>query len=161
MDCKESYASKRERQWEDLFQRLQTFHHKFGHCRVPRQYEEYPQLGTWLNTQRMLFNKGKLRQDRKERLESMGMEWGLPNHIVWDNTFNQLLEYHAEYGNCLVPGGFPKNPKLASWVHDQRSAFKNGSLGEVRKSKLECLNFEWAPGSKTITANAKAQWETK
>ena len=160
MKGKESYASKLERQWDDLFQRLQNFHQKFGHCHVPRQYEEDPQLGAWLNTQRKFFRKGRLRQDRKERLESIGMEWGLPKHVVWDNMFNQLLEYRAEYDNCLVPRGYQQNPKLANWVQNQRRAFKNGTLGKVRRSKLKCLGFEWAPGSKPITANAKAQWET-
>ena len=59
-----------------------------------------------------------------------------------------------------MPKNYPPNPKLGNWVQSQRKALKNGTLSEVRKSKLECLGFEWAPGSQTKLVNARTQWET-
>jgi len=38
----------------------------------------------------------------------------------WLATFNVLKKYKEENGDCIVPRGYSLNPKLASWVAEQR-----------------------------------------
>ena len=92
--------------WDELFRRLQAYKKKNGDCQVPGRYNKDPQLGRWVLWQRQLFKKGKLRTDRKKRLESLGMTWVvLKDH--WQAMFQKLQDYHQENGNCLVPHLYP------------------------------------------------------
>lgn len=38
----------------------------------------------------------------------------------WLNMLEELKTYKAKYGNCIVPRGYSPNPRLASWVAEQR-----------------------------------------
>jgi hypothetical protein len=38
----------------------------------------------------------------------------------WLETLEQLKRYKAEHGDCIVPRGYSSNPRLASWVAEQR-----------------------------------------
>ena len=38
----------------------------------------------------------------------------------WLLMLEELKEYKAVHGNCIVPRGFSPNPRLASWVAEQR-----------------------------------------
>ena len=46
-----------EAQWEDMYQRLVQFQHQHGHTLVPRKFEADPKLATWVETQRVLWNR--------------------------------------------------------------------------------------------------------
>ncbi len=61
--------------WEALFQALVAFKENQGHCGVPDEWSENPQLGTWVSNQRRAFRKGKLSEERVARLEALGFEW--------------------------------------------------------------------------------------
>jgi hypothetical protein len=51
-------------------------------------------LGTWLTTQRVDFEKGKLGQVRQERLELLGVLWD-PLEAQWVHNFGLLSAYRA------------------------------------------------------------------
>lgn len=38
----------------------------------------------------------------------------------WLAALEELKEYKNAYGNCVVPRGYAQNPRLASWVAEQR-----------------------------------------
>jgi hypothetical protein len=38
----------------------------------------------------------------------------------WLGMLQELKEYKATHGNCIVPRGYSPNPRLASWVAEQR-----------------------------------------
>lgn len=38
----------------------------------------------------------------------------------WLQMLEELKEYKAKHGNCIVPRGYAPNPRLASWVAEQR-----------------------------------------
>ncbi|KAL7528233.1 hypothetical protein ACHAXR_004159 [Thalassiosira sp. AJA248-18] len=61
--------------WEEQFAALVRYKQKHGDCMVPRVYSEDPQLGTWVNNQRV--RAGKLSDERRERLESIGFSLGM------------------------------------------------------------------------------------
>ena len=114
-----------KRRWDDLFRRLQVYKRQHGDCTVRREYEEDPQLGDWVNNQRHLFRTGKLRPDRKGRLDSLGMDWyphrrGAFNEARWDTMFRKLQKYNGKHGNCHVPRRYKLDPQLGMWVNVQR-----------------------------------------
>jgi len=67
----------------------------------------------------------------------------------WALSLEELKRYKAQYGDCIVPRGFAENPKLASWVAEQRKQYKlyqtkrPSSITEQRIKLLGELGFAW------------------
>ena len=61
--------------WETRFEELVQYKAKHGHCNVPRSQG---QLGNWANNQRAMYKKGKLSQDRINRLNGIDFDWTPP-----------------------------------------------------------------------------------
>jgi hypothetical protein len=65
------HTEKLDQQWQDMYQKLLEHKETKGHC------FDLPQtlpLGRWLNYQRWLYRNGKLREDRVEKLLSVGFD---------------------------------------------------------------------------------------
>lgn len=128
--------------WEEMYQRLMHYKEQFGDCLVPRKFEGDPKLATWVETQRVLWNKEvkqsttsntapipqlgavemlddakskRLTRERKQKLDALGFVWSLRSKRIedhWDEMFRQLLDYKKVHGDCLVPSRFESNLKL-------------------------------------------------
>lgn len=62
--------------WEETFERLVAFRDKHGHCNVPQRWDEDKELGRWVNTQRIHYRRGDIKDaDRIRRLEEIGFVW--------------------------------------------------------------------------------------
>jgi len=61
--------------WEQQLELLAAFQKIHRHCRVPQRYPDNPQLGKWVNTQRLQYRNGKLSKERIACLEDLGFEW--------------------------------------------------------------------------------------
>jgi hypothetical protein len=67
----------------------------------------------------------------------------------WLVSYDEILQYKNEYGDCVVPRGFPLNPRLASWVAEQRKQYKlrqdgkNSSITPRRIELLGKIGFAW------------------
>lgn len=69
----------------------------------------------------------------------------------WDGRLEELKEYHARHGDCLVPHNYESNIPLALWVKRQRYQFrikydgrgKKSALTQVREEALNELGFVW------------------
>ena len=93
--------------WDTKFNELVAYKDAHGgSCNVPtRGYAENPQLGTWVSNQRTQYKKfqqdpstSHMTQERIERLESIGFEWGVPVSAEWGTKFNELVAYK----DCLL-----------------------------------------------------------
>lgn len=128
-----------EAQWEEMYQRLVQYKQQYGDCLVPRKFEGDPKLATWVETQRVLWNKEvktavadaeaedaqlkRLTPSRKERLDALGFVWSLRNKRIedhWDEMFRQLLDYKKVHGDCLVPSRFESNLRLGKVRRQQK-----------------------------------------
>eukprot|EP00593_Proboscia_inermis_P012965 CAMPEP_0171303802 /NCGR_PEP_ID=MMETSP0816-20121228/13402_1 /TAXON_ID=420281 /ORGANISM="Proboscia inermis, Strain CCAP1064/1" /LENGTH=221 /DNA_ID=CAMNT_0011783357 /DNA_START=141 /DNA_END=806 /DNA_ORIENTATION=+ len=64
--------------------------------------------------------------------------------------FQQLKNFHAKTGHCLVPQNYSENPKLGRWVDTQRQHCKRCSEGKTSSMStkhiiaLESLGFTWS-----------------
>ena len=84
-------------------------------------------------------------------LNSIGFHLGKTEHAasIWNERLEQLTEYKAEFGHCLVPQQYAVNPKLGGWVSTQRHNYKlqkdgkPSSMTEERIRKLNGVSFDW------------------
>lgn len=70
--------------WYENYQQLAEFKRLYGHCRVPRKYDENPKLGSWVQTQRTemkYLKEGKrtshITEDRIKLLNDLRFEWNV------------------------------------------------------------------------------------
>ncbi len=122
--------------WEARVQEAVMWRKLHGNCQPPF---ESP-LGRWLAKRRAAFAAGKLSQQRKRRLEKLGVELR-PFQSRWERRFTELKAYRARHGHCNVPRSCPKNPALGFWVSKQRY-FKD-RLTRKQIVRLNQLGFRW------------------
>ena len=121
--------------WYSRLQELIKYKIQHGDCNVPQKYPPNPQLGVWVNKQRM--EKKFLDENQKssitpyklQALEQIGFVWakrkGQPS---WDARFAELKAYLEKHGDCNVPTKYNANPALGRWVSTQRSQYKQFQL---------------------------------
>jgi len=125
------FKEKLDQQWQEMYQKLLKNKEMKGHCfNVPRTLP----LGRWLSWQRRLYRNGKLREDRAEKLLSVGFE-------RWNTRFMELVEYKKKNGHCNIP--IKKNGSLGIWISDQRKLFNSKKLKADRYEKLVWIGFEF------------------
>jgi hypothetical protein len=141
--------------WKEQFQQLCEFKAQFGHYLVPIRYSTNPKLGKWVKTQRhdyKLHQEGKtssLTEERIRALEGVGFEWETSSAAIWNERFEQLREFRAQFGHCLVPQKYSGNLKLGVCVRYQRIRYrlyredKATSMTAEHIRKLNGVGFEW------------------
>lgn len=141
--------------WDERFGELQAFKTQFGHCEVPVNWIENPNLGDWAQKQRVAKNRGTLKEDRVRRLVEIGFVWN-PKEEDWEEMFKALQEFKQTHGNCDVPKRYKDNPKLGNWVIYQRAHKRQGNYSEERFRRLNDIGFEWQiRKSPTVVARNK------
>jgi len=135
-----------ESSWEDGLQRLEQYTKEHGDSLVPYSYEEKDgvKLGIWVDTQRTIYRKGSMSEERHRRLNELGFAWYLHGYS-WEHKFQRLEQYIEENGDCLVPEYFKTKDgvKLGVWVKRQRQAHRKGSISEEQSGRLNELGFRW------------------
>ena len=148
------YRQYQAENWSERYEALIEFRKNHGHCLVPNSYPEDVALAQWVKRQRYQYKlkqEGKrstLSDERVEALENIGFVWD-SHRAVWDERFNELIDYKRANGNCNVPSRYTENRQLAVWVKRQRRQYKfyrtnkPSSMTEERITRLESLSFEW------------------
>ena len=141
--------------WSEKFEDLCEYRKCYGNCHVPHNYTKNAALAQWVKRQRyqyMLKTSGKrstLSDDRVRLLNKIGFIWN-SHDAVWEERWNELLQFKRVHGHCNVPSKYEENPSLAIWVKRQRRHFKfycekkGGTLiTPERIAKLQKLGFSW------------------
>ena len=123
-------------EWDTSFAEYKAYPKRFGRCDTPAEYKENPDLGRWVQRQRMAYKDGKLALDRIQRLDEIGFKW-VAFDAVWDANF-------AEY---------KENPVHGQWVSTQRKLYKSGKLLKERIQRLNEIGLEWDPINAKWDAN--------
>jgi len=141
--------------WEQKLQQIRVLQQKYGLdlTNIPST-EETKQLRIWICNQRAqykLYQQGKksnLTPERIKALNEINFDWG-DRITPWSTRFEELCQYKAKHGDCLVPQHYNQNPQLGSWVKAQRrhgKLFQSGEGGSMtleRYRKLEGMGFVW------------------
>eukprot|EP00978_Attheya_sp_CCMP212_P020853 scaffold60253_cov29-Attheya_sp.AAC.1 len=134
--CKPAYSH-----WDQRFQELVDFKKINGHTNVPRSCRP---LGTWVNIQRSQYHLRKEGNERREKLESIGVVFKI--HSPWDQRFQELVDFKKVNGHTNVPQSFKP---LGPWVNTQRKQYrllkkgKHSLLISERQEKLESIGFSF------------------
>lgn len=115
--------------WETRFMELIEYKAKYGSINVC--FDSPTGLGQWISNQKMFCKTGKMPEDRKLRLESIGVS--LSSEIVkksWDDKLQQLINYKSEYGNVDVPQNH--HTGLGKWISKQIVSHNAGQLSSER-----------------------------
>jgi hypothetical protein len=132
--------------WRQRFQELVEYKQTHGHCSVPQQYGDNPQLGVWVTVQRWKKRTGALVVERQAQLDSIGFEWGKEEQetpqAIWRQRFQKLVEYKQTHGDCKVPQQYSSNPQLGRWVSKLRWMKGKGALVVERQAQLDSIGFE-------------------
>jgi len=119
------------------------------------EIDEDKNLGRWINRQRSLFQSGKLKKERREELERIGLKWAVLSTSSWLAMYDSLCLYVEAQKKLSKDGTWDGNvpanqetnddpPKrLGRWVNRQRSAHANKKLKKEFADKLERLGLKW------------------
>jgi hypothetical protein len=95
---KKGTNSNAERKWEQMFGKLKEYKAKHGDCRVPYNFVQDTSLAMWVSTQRREYSQKswygenrQIREDRKERLDSIDFSWENKVEKVVDKAAKSLL----------------------------------------------------------------------
>jgi len=142
--------------WEEMYQRLVVFKKEHKHTQVPQKYKEIPQLGRWVNTQRVAYRDKNMTEERKHLLDSIGFVWELSrtNKAQWEEMYQRLVVFKKEHKHTQVPTKYKEDPQLGEWVSTQRAVHRNKKMTEERRHLLDSVGFVWELSKKN-----KAPWE--
>ena len=137
-----------DERWQIRFNELKEYKEKYGDTLVPNRYDVNPQLGRWVDNQRVKYKRNQLSDERIHRLNELGFVWDA-NEAFWEEMFAELKEYKAKYGDTLVPTIYEDNPKLGRWVSNHRKHYKYKQSGkdswltDERIARLNRVGFVW------------------
>jgi hypothetical protein len=77
---------------------------------VPQSYSLDPQLGLWVAQQHVVFKKGRMDFERKDKLDVIGFEFSVKNKADEEKRtlqFKKLQDYYGKQGDCDFCVGLP------------------------------------------------------
>lgn len=130
-----------ERQWDERYALAVQYYNKYGDLRP--NHEKYPKLANWLVKQRRKQRDGLLEDDHFEMLSALGMIWDFEDE--WEQKFELARTYFEEHGNLDIPATYKTKDGvcLGAWYRGIRNQFKDGTLTEERRRKLESIGIQW------------------
>lgn len=130
----------REAAWERGFRQLEEFRRRHGHCDVRLENAGDPRFLDWISLQRLSLRQGRLKEERRRRLERVGFVWSA-DEADWDRRVAELLAIRKKFGSFQIPVGLPKYDALRQWTYKQRSRLRGGTLAPKLKAKLDAIGF--------------------
>jgi hypothetical protein len=160
--------------FDERFKDLTAFKAEFGHCNVPQKRSRnnmHLSLGQWCNNVRQAYKAikegrspgRKLSKANMKRLENAGFAWGFRGKTyTFDERFEDLTAFKAEYGHCNVPQTRSRNNKhlsLGLWCKNMRQSYKaikegrnpTRKISKIDIRRLENAGFEWGFRGKKYT----------
>lgn len=142
--------------WNKMYHCSKKYFAIYGNIHVPQgyNYEELP-LGNWIHDQTQLYTKGKLSQDRIDKLNKLGIRWK-PQQDKWITYYKYAKQYFKEIGNLDVPYDFEIDGiSLGRWIGVQRQAYRGRQdtcLTKEQIKKLDAIGMLWESNSSTQTS---------
>lgn len=143
--------------WDVMYKQLLEFKEENGHTNVSRLHEGMKQLGNWVLEQRRQYHNGKLKPEKRKKLEAIGFDWKGENRRelkdfddIWWESYMKLVAYYKQHGHTNIPARYSKDKALGTWVVAQRAKRKKNELSQDRIDLLEDIEFNWNPKVKVF-----------
>jgi len=152
-------ADTSEEMWEESYNELVEYKKRFGHCRVPKKWEENPQLGSWVSHLRERKKAGKLDEEQVAELDRLNFTWNFQTQweMTWEERFEQLKNFKEIHGSCAVSKNDPAHKTLYQWIHDVRGNRRRGRLAGDRIKRLNEIGFIWNPANNPGSSLAQSR----
>jgi hypothetical protein len=106
-----------------------------------------PAVQSWHQYSHVELDKGPLMDKAKAPKEKQHSK--PKRDTKWRASYEKILQFKDKYGDCIVPRCFPLDPRLASWVAEQRKQCKllhdgkHSSITPRRIELLDMIGFTW------------------
>ncbi|MDA3885909.1 MAG: Helicase associated domain protein [Candidatus Delongbacteria bacterium] len=106
-----------------------------------------PKLKSWIRSQRFLYQKNRLSNDRIVKLKDIGIQLTGKDNLehnkqVWNTRYNELFKFYQKNTHTIYKKKY-ENKTLYNWILTQRSYRKKGLLTEDRIKLLDNIKFNW------------------
>ena len=150
--------------WEKWYNLAKKYYEHYGSLDISDSFkttngidydENGVKLGVWLRSQKSFYRKGKIREDRRLKLEEIGFIEIVDtnrNDTKWESMYELAKKYYEHYGNLEIPDRFStingyeyqdNGIKLGIWLRKQRQKYKSGKLEPDRMEKLELIGINY------------------
>lgn len=157
------------RVFEEFCEKLQLFKDKYGHTEVPIINKEYPKLGRWTNTYRVILNNGIENEDGSityndrslskvqiDKLDELGFKKSVRTRD-WLSGYKKLKEFYLQYGHSKPVQS--ENENLYSWCYRVRK--QKDKLDKKQIKLLEEIEFDFNFISKFSSKGSRHRWEER
>ncbi len=134
--------------WNTYYLAAKEFYDTYGHLKIPKGYTTPTGLtvGSWIQTQRKVYTgktSGDLTEEKIVRLNAIGMIWDVLSNN-WQNAYEELCDYHREYGNLDVVARYvsPSGFALGRWVSNLRVKVKKIGIDQALTKEQQKLLSE-------------------
>jgi hypothetical protein len=104
-----------ETQWEEMYDRLTHYKNINGDCLVPRKYEHDPKLASWVETQRVLWNKDYRQFSLQEEAGEGYVEKPCPGEAYPACAVLDPLDVHNEQLVTALPPASTTATSTTGW----------------------------------------------
>ena len=140
--------------WSLMYHYAESYAKENGNLDVPKRYvtPEGYSLGSWLHTQRQVYNKkiaGTLTQPQIELLDAIGMRWESVRDLCWERNFAEAKRFYETHGHLLVSITDKRTNGIAlgRWIAQLRFYRKSGIqstyLTPERIAALDTIGMVW------------------
>lgn len=122
--------------WENAYAEACKYRKENGHLNVPPSYvtESGLRLGRWIRRQREMYGT-TLSEDRKKRLDALGMVWKPEN--PWNVKFRLVQQYYKTHGHTNMPADYVvEGVWLRRWLSEQKARL-NGTARSAKELSVE------------------------
>ena len=149
--------------WDNLYNELKIYYHDNMHCNIEYYLDENApskSIFKWLRRQRELYKEGRLKGEKVEKLNRLGIIWNYKRHErnddwhEWEQEFLQLTRYKKRYGTP-----YPQNGAIVGWLKRNLSLMESGGLEGYKDALLRCIGVN--PDAKyeiKVNLNRETEW---
>jgi len=130
-----------EAKWQKNFLELEIYIKKNEKISFTKKFEKESSLPQWYHDQLKSFKKGKLSQERIDKLTEIGVNL----KGKFESLCDELREYIKENDHFNVPTSYKGKNGLGQWVASQRKAYSNGTLSSEKIQILKEIGFSFNP----------------
>lgn len=147
--------------WEINASKLEEYVNEFNKLPYGNIRYKYLNVGNWLESQRLLYKKGELSNDRVNRLNSINRYWIINNRSLndeeWYKGIKILIDYKAIFNKLPDDDTIYNGFKLGEWLNDLRQKYKidRSHFYKYKNDILTLLDKYWYLSDDDIEWNNK------
>jgi Helicase associated domain len=99
-----------------------------------------------VHTQRTMYRRNKLVEERKDKLEEAGFVWdcnAMRDDEAFHENYEKLAAFKKAKGHCGIPNKYRRDRPLGRWAAKMRDLYSMEQLDADRLKALNDIGFAW------------------